>query len=221
MNYQLKSTKGMKIKHPPILGHGAQGTVFKIGKNSALKLFNGYWYTVKNRPNDLEVARRMTSLELTHFLKPTRLIVNKKGLRGVETPIIKRGKKKLIDMNIKKIIDNLKALRKDAAILSDNGIRLNDFNYDSVYISGDNITIGDFSYFLLDDTQDLHKLNDSALDVLFATDMVYGDYNYRNTVMLYENLYSQMRGRHFEDVLEDISSKGCKTIRQYIKSLHR
>ena len=66
MKYTLKSTKGMQINHPPILGHGAQGTVFKIG-NSAVKLFNGYWFTVKNRPDDLEVAKRMTSLELSHF----------------------------------------------------------------------------------------------------------------------------------------------------------
>ncbi|MBO5375339.1 MAG: hypothetical protein J6A52_00640 [Bacilli bacterium] len=221
MKYTLKSTKGMQINHPPILGHGAQGTVFKIG-NSAVKLFNGYWFTVKNRPDDLEVAKRMTSLELSHFLKPTRLIVNKNGLKGVETPIIKRDKKKkFIDMKIDKIVKNMKAIRKDATTLSDNGIKLNDFNYDSVYISGDNITIGDFSYFMIDDEQDLHKSNNSAINALFATDMIYGDYNYKNTMILYEIFWSQMRDRHFEDVLEEISSKGHKTIRQYVKSLHR
>jgi hypothetical protein len=49
MKYELKSAKNMKIKHPPILGHGAQGTVFKIG-NSAVKLFNGYWLNFDKRP---------------------------------------------------------------------------------------------------------------------------------------------------------------------------
>lgn len=220
MKYELKSAKNMMVKHPPVLGHGAQGTVFKIG-NSAVKLFNGYWLNFENRPNDLEVATRMTSLELTHFLRPTRLIINKNGLRGVETPIIKRGKQKFIDMNIETILQNMKAIRKDASTLSDNGIKLNDFNYDSVYISEGKITIGDFSFFLIDDTRDLHKINDSAINALFASDMVFGDFNYRNTSMLYEEFYGKLRGGNFEEILEEISSNGCKTIRQYVKTLKR
>ncbi len=70
----------LKTKYP-IIGHGNQGTVFKISDDTVLKIYN-----ISGRRNsengDLEVARRLEKLKLKRFVTPFDIIEKNNLLLG-------------------------------------------------------------------------------------------------------------------------------------------
>ena len=67
MNYVFSKNK-FKAKHP-IIGHGHQGTVFKIDDETVLKIYNKLGRR-HDTTDDLEVAKRLENLDLSYFLTP-------------------------------------------------------------------------------------------------------------------------------------------------------
>lgn len=97
MNYNFTGKIEISSKSPKILGHGDQGTVFKIGE-SAFKTYNA---NAQRKSNDKEVAIRLSRLNLKYFVTPYSLRFDSKKLIGFKNAVIKkRHKEKLTNMDI-------------------------------------------------------------------------------------------------------------------------
>ena len=201
MNYNFTGKIKISSKSPKILGHGDQGTVFKIGE-SAFKTYNA---NAQRKSDDSEVAVRLSKLNLKYFVTPYSLqFDSKKNLIGFKMRLLKKGtKEKLTNMDICDAVKNIKGIRKETKIISDNGIIFNDLQPHNVIITENGIEVYDFSAYGISNLPSVASINDSEIDNLFGSLLLTTEMPDIDPIMLYDAIYS------------DYKKGECSTIEEY------
>lgn len=223
MKYRFLSGLNLTDKCPQILGHGNQGTVIKK-EGYALKVLN--LKAGRKNKDDIEVAKRLSKLPLKHFITPYDIRVRNGKIHSYKMALIHRNKgKRVVDMDIQDVIRNISEIREEANILSENGILLRDLQEHNICIghTGDNdsdsIIIYDFSDYTLSDSPNLKEINNSEIEALFGSFIIYHEMSDVSPLIIYDEIYSGYLQSGYPTIEEyfDKSIKK-KTISQHIKS---
>lgn len=201
MNYNFTGKIEISSKSPKILGHGDQGTVFKIGE-SAFKTYNA---NAQRKSDDKEVAIRLSRLNLKYFVTPYSLrFDSKKNLIGFKMRLLKKGtKEKLTNMDICDVVKNIEGIRKETKIISDNGIIFYDLQPHNVVITENGIEVYDFSAYGISNSPAAASSNDSEIDTLFGSLLLTTEMPDIDSISLYDAIYS------------DYKKGECSTIEEY------
>lgn len=210
----------LKTKYP-IIGHGNQGTVFKISDDTVLKIYN-----ISGRRNsengDLEVARRLEKLKLKRFVTPFDIIEKNNLLLGYKMEKVPFDHVDVVDLKIKDYIDSLREIRDDVLKISAAGIQLSDLQEHNICVSNGKIKIYDFSdYFLGDKNIKIHNKN--AINDCFGS-MCLMKVLEDDHIFVYDTIYSPFlssRYDNFEDFLDSKTDNKNMTVKEYVCSLKK
>ena len=210
----------LKLKYP-IIGHGNQGTVFKINDDTVLKIYN-----VCGRRNsecdDLEVAKRLGKLILKRYVTPFDIKERNNLITSFKMKKITFDHVNVVDLKIKDYIDSLREVREDTEKISSAGVQLRDLQEHNICVSNGKITIYDFSdYFLGNKFVRIH--NNNAINDCFGSlclMRICGD----NPILVYDSIYSPFLCSgfdNFEDYLDSKTDNKNMTVREYVYSLKK
>lgn len=202
MKYNFEKKVMISETSPRILGHGYQGTVLEIG-NSAYKTYN---LCSRRRTDDKDVAIRLSKLNLKRFVVPYSLHINRKGsLLGFKMRLLKanRENKLTTDMNIDDVVRDVKEIREEAKIISENGIVFNDLESHNVMVTDNGIVIYDFSAYGVSDSPTIADDNNAEIDNLFGSFLLTTEMPDVDSILLYDIIYGNYK------------RSGCGTIEEY------
>ena len=220
MNYKFTSGK-VKTKYP-IIGHGNQGTVFKIDDDTVLKVYNTKGRR-HDRNDDLEVAKRLERIKLSHFIAPFDIKEKNKLLISYKMKKLDIEKKDVVDLSIEDYIESMKGIREDAQKLSNVGIQLSDLQEHNICISKGKIRIYDFSDYFLGEKKYIRINNDNAINDCFG-DFCLMKLSQDNPIFIYDSIYAPFLAsnkKYFEDYLNTKTEDKKMTVREYVLSLKK
>ena len=170
------------------LGEGSESTVYRY-KDEALKIHKDNFY--QKRLTE-EAAIKMSKISTKRILLPRKIIYDENGeYIGYTTPYQREYNKDLLKrITMEKFIEELKILREDTRIISNEGIMLED-------VHQNNLLVGDGLY-LCD--PGLYKFTDINYEDLYSNNII--ELNYLFTVLLLETRVFDLTNKQ-ADKLED------------------
>ena len=152
------------------LGRGAQGVVYKIDDHARKNFF------VPINPNEDEykVIKVLSNLDLVSMVKPYNLVHNKSGyLISHDMECIPEDSTKIGEMSIDNLVLNIRNIRKDIILLSNNGIKVGDLCRNNLIVSNNKIAVCDYGcYKYRPDYEHLSYYNNFQLNMLFGFDVL-------------------------------------------------
>ncbi len=216
----VKTLKGeIKTKYP-IIGHGNQGTIFKVNKDTVLKVYNLRGRRHDNF-DDLEVAKRLQDLKLQSFITPFDIEESDGVLESYKMKRIEFDKIKPVDLKFKDYIESLRQIREDAQKISDKKIQMRDLQEHNICVSKGRITVYDFSDYFLG-KNNVRLINDGIINDCFgsfALNQVCDD-----SILLYDKIYAPFlmsRIPYIEDYFDKTIEDKNETVRDYVKRLKK
>lgn len=209
----------IKTKYP-IIGHGNQGTVYRVNKDTVLKVYNLRGRRHDNL-DDLEVAQRLQNLSLKSFVTPFDIDESNGILKSYKMRKINFDKIKPVDLKFKDYIDSLRQIREDAQKISDKKIQMRDLQEHNICVSNGRITVYDFSDYFLG-KNNVRLINDGIINDCFgsfALNQVSED-----SILLYDKIYAPFlmsRIPYIEDYFDETIEDKNETVRDYVKRLKK
>lgn len=198
---------------------GAEGIVYRYGKD-AIKIYKDTCF--RSRLSE-EECKRLGKLSTNRILLPQKIVYGEdcKTFIGYSTPFIyKRPVGQIMDMKVKKFVDELNIIYKDLRTLAYSGVEIDDWHTANVLYNG-KIVIGDpggmffrreirgqwslgnnvfiFNRFLMDEVFPLAKLTKKSKKNI---EVVFDDSNYL--------------GEQIQETMTD-----TENVRQYVKRMTR
>lgn len=213
--------KRLKAKYP-IIGHGNQGTVYKLDENTVLKIYNGFGRR-HDRNDDLEVAKRLEQYEFNYYVGPFDIRTYNGLLQSYKMERLAREHKDVVDLKIREYIDSLRGIRRETDIISEAGIQLSDLQEHNICVANGRIRIYDFSDFFLENNKNLATFNNNTINDCFG-DLCLMKLSKDNPIFIYDAIFVpflKSGEKYFEDYLDKKVKNKNMTIRQYVKSLQK
>ena len=220
MKYLFPS-KDVKTKYP-IVGHGNQGTVYKIDSDTVLKVYNEYGRR-HDRNDDLEVAKRLSTINLKCYVTPFDIREENGLLISYKMKKINFDKRDIKDMTFKEYIESLKDIRSDTEKITALGIQLSDLQRHNIALANGKIKIYDFSDYFLGDRKYLKIHNNNEINDCFG-DLCFMDLSKDNPILIYDKIYSPFLSsskNNIEDYFEETIEDKEMTLNEYVKSLRK
>lgn len=208
----------IKTKYP-IIGHGKQGTIFKIDDNTVLKVYNANGHK-NNKKYEFEVAKKMEKLHLNRFVTPFDIRTRNGLLHDFKMNKIDFDHIDVTDLKVREYIDSLREIREDVHKISSVGIKFDDLQEHNICVSKGKITIYDFSGYYIDKNE-VESYNNGVINERFGS-IYLMKLCKDNHYFIYDNVYVPFIASHyiyFEDYLEDNVKDKNMTVKEYVLSL--
>lgn len=201
------------------LDEGAEGTVYRYGKD-ALKIYKGTCFRGRL---DEEQCKKLGVISTKRVLLPREVIYGEdcKTFIGYATPFIyKYPCKRIMDMIVDRLVDEIDVIEEDLHVLADNGVEIDDLHAGNILYNGQ-IFIGDPG-------------------AMIFRNGVYSDWSFKNSrftfnrflkddLFLYAKLTKKEK-KNLENRFDDFESYGLQirdtmnsgeTVKRYIKRMTR
>ncbi len=197
---------------------GHEGVVYKVG-NRARKVF---FESRSSFDDTYLVARKLSILSIPTFMKPLKLIYDDRGyLSAYDMEIMPPDTGKVSEMEIDKLLVNVRNIRKDLGTMAFHNILVKDFHRNNISVNGDKIYVYDFGYYKYNpDFEHAEEYNDRQLDLLIGYDALADeedDLDPRDITYLLVSPFLASKEKYIEDYIDKNINGKYKTLQQYIR----
>ena len=198
------------------LGRGNEGIVYQDGTH-AKKVF---YSQRKLSKRTTAIGMILSRINWKSFMRPFNFVLNRKGLISTyEMDIMPDNNgEKFTEMEIPDLVAALRRIRSDIDVMTDNNIRIKDFQLHNVRVLKKDIKFYDFSLFRFGfDKERLRAQNYAQMDDLFGSVGIQEENPDINPIDVYDKFYSKYLSSDYTKIEDYIENEiHSETLRKHL-----